>query len=1076
MGNKFAPPISNDHSLPIVDGVDDPERWRKCLFNVICIATAAVHLIAPFLFLAIAGYMAKVSGILLAIGITVGVLPLIKTVSIKTRSWILFAVLLCTVISVLVTRGFGPSFGSGYPLVLVVAGLLLGRAAMISMVVITTVGFLVAGYATDIGLLAISTPDHDPSVMRNWLSATVLFSAICLTFVIVVRYVTREVNNRYASAHRELAQAKLLREAAMQARTTRLGVERELRRTQIIQAVGQLSGGLAHLFNNALTVVRSALETVQVDASVENRQRAKEQVQDAFDGTLKATSDLMIFSRRDEPDARLINLADVLREFSSTHAHVVPNDVDLRFHSVEQLNVLIDPKSFQQMLLNLVLNAAEAISQSGQIRITAALYHDKNESTITRTVLAIEDNGRGMSPDSLARAIDPFYSRDSARSGLGLSVAHAIAEQAGGELRLESDEEYGTRALVILPLVSPIVFAEVDPNSIWPTSHVLHRHELGPHQTSVTPDINWSGDTPDTPQWQHEVVVKLARVTTGVVATILTAVALLLPQMIPVFLITGGPAVILTSLSGWKKDLSPRVSFILLIVALSWVGVTIVFATSYTLVSAMIAVATAVIWAALLGKRWDGLIALIGVTGALLLAGYLRSGPFYLPPLANGDVSLAANWYRFAPQVALFGLILSRSVVGVLTHTANSVLAEKDALKRVESMRLREAEEGARLLKMESQRNRSERSEVAGQAAGTVIHDLRNAIHAVVMASDLLSADDLSDEQIADAVLTLADAVDYAEALATQFDGVGPGVGNDGRYPIYDLSANVDVATTLLRRMLPESITLEATIQPDVAVRIGSMALRRLLFNLVTNARDAIDDDGTISLSLTKSGNTAVLNVTDTGCGITDAKRDRIFEPFYTTKKGGMGTGLGLHLVADIINDSNGTLDVQSQVGVGSSFTITWPAEKASAKTPQRLSQVSTVKSTGTVLLAEDEINVRAVMAQAIRNCGYDVTEAADGDEGKQLAIENTDFVAACIDGVMPGAPSSEIIDEFLKHHPGRPVLLCSGYMSSDLANRDLVRPGVTYVAKPFSPSRLVEALASAIHSTQGMPKQTQDA
>lgn len=1070
MSNKFAPHIKN-HFLPTADSVDDPERWRKCLFNVICIATAAVHLIAPFLFLAITGYMAEVSGILLTIGVTVGVLPLITVLNIKTRSWILFLVLLCTLGSVLLTRGFGPSFSSGYPLLIVTSGLLLGRSAMVLAVVISTAGFLAAGYATEAGLLSVGIADHDPRVMRNWLSSTAIFTCICLAFVIVVRFATREVNRRYERAHHELAQARQLREAAMQVRETRLEAERELRRTQIIQAVGQLRGGLAHLFNNALTVVRSALETVQVNPSLENRKHAKEQIHDAFDGTLRATSDLMIFSRRDEPNALPLCLADMLREFSNTHSHAVPDDIDLRFNSIEQLNVTIDPKSFQQMLLNLILNAANAIDASGQIRVTAAFYREQQESEITRAVLAIEDNGCGMSPDTLARAIDPFYTQDSTRSGLGLSVAHAIVEQAGGELRLESDKKQGTRVLVILPLTSPVAVADVDPARVWPTSHALHPGKFGWQQTSVTPELNWSGDTPDTPRWQHEVVSKLSRVTTLVVVAILTAVALVLPHMVPTFLVAGGPAIALTGLSGWNTNLPPRLSFVFLISGLAWVGVSIVFATSYTLVSAMIAIATSVIWAALLGKRWDGLIALVGVTSALLVVGYLRSGPVELPPLPNGDVTLAANWYRFAPQIALFGLILSRSVVGVLSHTTTSAVAEQEALARLENMRLNEAEEGARLLKIESRKNRSERAEVAGKAAGTVIHDLRNAIHALMMASALVARDKLSDEDVADATSTLDDAVEYAEALATQFDGTGPGKSNDAQFPTCDLSTNVDAAATLLRRMLPNTIKLETDIQGDVAVRIGSMALRRLLFNLVTNARDAIDGAGTITVSLSSTGDSAVLQVSDTGCGISDAKLDRIFEPFYTTKKGGKGTGLGLHLVTDTIAQSNGKLEITSQIGKGSSFTITWPSEKAPVKIPRRTGRISAVKSAGTVLLAEDEGNVRNVMAQAIRNSGYDVTEARDGFEGKQLATETTDFVAACIDGVMPGAPSSEIIDEFLKHHPGRPVLLCSGYMPSDLANRDLVRPGVTYVAKPFSPSRLVEELATAIHNAQGMQK-----
>ena len=102
-------------------------------------------------------------------------------------------------------------------------------------------------------------------------------------------------------------------------------------------------------------------------------------------------------------------------------------------------------------------------------------------------------------------------------------------------------------------------------------------------------------------------------------------------------------------------------------------------------------------------------------------------------------------------------------------------------------------------------------------------------------------------------------------------------------------------------------------------------------------------------------------------------------------------------------------------------------------------------------------------MAEALVAAGYEVVVACDGDEGKQLALEHTDYVAACIDGVMPGASSAEVIHSFQQAHPGRPVLLCSGYMPAELANRGLLKAGVTFFAKPFAPSRLQEELRAVI-------------
>ena len=105
-------------------------------------------------------------------------------------------------------------------------------------------------------------------------------------------------------------------------------------------------------------------------------------------------------------------------------------------------------------------------------------------------------------------------------------------------------------------------------------------------------------------------------------------------------------------------------------------------------------------------------------------------------------------------------------------------------------------------------------------------------------------------------------------------------------------------------------------------------------------------------------------------------------------------------------------------------------------------------------------------MVEALLGAGFEVVEARDGDEGKRLALESTDYAAACIDGVMPGASSAEVIDCFQQAHPGRPVLLCSGYMPTELANRGLLKSGVTLLAKPFAPSRLLQELNTVIEQS----------
>jgi len=368
-------------------------------------------------------------------------------------------------------------------------------------------------------------------------------------------------------------------------------------------------------------------------------------------------------------------------------------------------------------------------------------------------------------------------------------------------------------------------------------------------------------------------------------------------------------------------------------------------------------------------------------------------------------------------------------------------------------------------LALETSDTRAERAEAAGQAAGTVAHDLLNAVQSLMVAIEMLAATEGTEEQRVELLAALVQAAGYAEALTMQFESISPTQDDGGHYQVCDVSSMTTNMTGLMRGLLPERIQLVSVIEPDLVARISETDLRRLVFNLISNARDAIANEGTITVSLGSNGGMITLRVKDTGSGMDDATRARIFDPFFSTKESGLGTGLGLHSVAAVVRRTHGSIKVESRTGGGSTFSVTWPTESLVIESPDTAAPQSaqSVESGGTILLAEDEPLVRRIMAETIRDAGFEVVEASDGDEGKRLALENANYVAACIDGVMPGAPSSEVIDCFQQAHPGRPVLLCSGYMPAELANRDLLKPGVKLLAKPFAPSRLREELRTAI-------------
>ena len=1020
-------------------------------------------LVAPFIYWVLDGKPPSMTGLAIAVGLLFLFLPFIRSLPLDARSWIYCFGLIVVVASIGLDYGFAPVLVIAYNLLLLTAGLLLGRRAMLLVTVLGVSAFLLAGVAVDAGTFAIDVSDRDPSQMRRWVRTAVMFGLLSLSMYAIVRFATRTVNDQYARVKQALVRATHLREAAEEARNARLARERELRDAQKLQAVAALSGGLAHLFNNALTVVRAVLERLQRDTSAASRVSATARLSKALEPAVKATRDLMVFSRRDTRAPQSIDLGPLLAEFAETLGPTVPEDVNLRFSTSPGLSVSMDPGALKQLLLNLVLNAVEATGVPGKIQITLAPYKEEHEPDVNWVAIAVEDDGRGMDDAKLEQALDPFYTSKNNHGGFGLPVAHAIAAQAGGELRLESSEGVGTRVLVLLPLDNPR--ANYDPESLWPVASALHGRERLGSLDIAAPDDDWKDEPVPEPEWQDAITRRLGRISAVIILGLLIVISPLVPHMQLIFFSVGPVSVVLLAVAGWAGKLPGWATRTCLFFGFWVIGAAVVFRAGFDNMGGMSIVLIAITWVALLGKSWEGLAAIALTVVSFLAFGVLRSGPVYFPPAANSDMNVAANWFRFAPQLALYSLVLSNSVLGALAAARRGAESEQQALDSVETMRSREAEEGARLLALEASSTQSERVAAAGQAAGTVAHDLLNAVQALVGSVEMLTADKQTDEQLTNLLARLANATGHAEALATQFDSMSPTHDAGGQLPASDVSTMTTTMVGLMGSVLPDRIELVSDIEPDLAARISETDLRRLVFNLITNARDAIESTGTIRVSLSTHDDEIELSVSDTGYGMDDDTKAQMFNAFFSTKEHDQGTGLGLHSVQDVVRRTGGSVDVQSAPGKGTTIVVTWPMESHEGESEDYpVAEHEHAKSFGgTVLLAEDEPLVRQVMAEAIRGAGFDVVEASDGDEGRQLALEQHNYVAACIDGVMPGAPSSEVIDCFQRTHPECPVLLCSGHMPAELANRGLLNPGVTFLAKPFAPSRLQQELKAAI-------------
>jgi two-component system cell cycle sensor histidine kinase/response regulator CckA len=255
--------------------------------------------------------------------------------------------------------------------------------------------------------------------------------------------------------------------------------------------------------------------------------------------------------------------------------------------------------------------------------------------------------------------------------------------------------------------------------------------------------------------------------------------------------------------------------------------------------------------------------------------------------------------------------------------------------------------------------------------------------------------------------------------------------------------------------------------------------LAQVLLNLVLNARDAMPSGGHLSIEthttvLTeryaeghpgveiRAGPYVVLSISDSGHGISPDSMHHIFEPFYTTKPVGKGTGLGLATVYGIIKQSGGYVWVYSELSQGTTFKVYLPVEEgavqsAAAPTPP-------VQASGErVLIVEDEPAVRYMMSRALKEHGFDVLEASDGSEALRL-IEGADGLNLIItDVIIPGIDGTELARRASKVAPDVPILFMSGYTDHDIVRRGLLDPNQPFLQKPFTPDALVRRVAELL-------------
>jgi PAS domain S-box-containing protein len=379
---------------------------------------------------------------------------------------------------------------------------------------------------------------------------------------------------------------------------------------------------------------------------------------------------------------------------------------------------------------------------------------------------------------------------------------------------------------------------------------------------------------------------------------------------------------------------------------------------------------------------------------------------------------------------------------------------------------------------LEEQLRQSQKLEAIGQLAGGVAHDFNNLLTVISGYSELILAlPDLPDpvHEFADAI---REAGERAGALTRQLLGFSRQTILQPR--VLDLNQAIIEATRLLRRLIGEDIALTTVLASDLSrVKVDPNQLDQVLMNLAVNARDAMPRGGRLVLRTANvmldekhaavaagcgAGPHVLLAMTDTGHGMTPQVMAHIFDPFFTTKEVGKGSGLGLSMVLGIVEQSEGCILVQSEPGQGSTFTIYLPAVDAALPIFGNAGPGRGVGGAETILLVEDEEGVRQLATMSLRQHGYRVLPAADGNEALKITQEPgvvPDLLLT--DVVMPGLSGPDLARRLQERFPRLEVLFMSGYTDDAVVRHGLLDASVSFIQKPYTPVELARKVRDVL-------------
>ncbi|HDR8994615.1 ATP-binding protein [Burkholderia vietnamiensis] len=411
-------------------------------------------------------------------------------------------------------------------------------------------------------------------------------------------------------------------------------------------------------------------------------------------------------------------------------------------------------------------------------------------------------------------------------------------------------------------------------------------------------------------------------------------------------------------------------------------------------------------------------------------------------------------------------------------HAEAALQASNDALRRLtETLEQRVADALAERAAIEEQLRHAQKMEAIGSLTGGIAHDFNNVLQ-VISGNLQVLAVELGERASAQPRIESANnAVRRGAQLASHLLAFAR------RQPLSPTVLNprklIDGMSEMLHRALGETVRVVAALAPDVGnVLADRHQLENALLNLAINARDAMRGDGTLTIAAYNDttavgarrtplppGEYVTFEITDTGSGMTPDVLERVFEPFFTTKPDGEGTGLGLSMVFGFVKQSGGHTSIDSAPGQGTTVRLTFPrCHDALAEEPACAPRPDPVRGRETILIVEDDADVRLTVVDMLAQLGYKVLSASDGEAALRILDSGTPIDLLFTDVIMPGhIKGGELARRAAQRTPPLPVLFTSGYTRDEIFHSGRLDPGVMLLGKPYRRDELAARIRSVL-------------